>query len=75
MLFGGTFRELRVSLMNVTHLACNESHGPFGEVGRAPASTHHCRNRSHELVSKHEFVTRINFENHVDLFQVFIDEY
>jgi hypothetical protein len=51
MLFEGTFRELRVSFMNVAHLACNENHGPFGEVGRAPASTHHCRNRSHELVS------------------------
>jgi hypothetical protein len=68
MLFGGTFREPRVSFMNVTHLACNENHGQFGEVGRAPASTHH------ELVSKHEFVTRINLENHVDLFQVFVDE-
>ena len=30
---------------------------------------------SHEFVSKHEFFTRINSENHVDVFQVFVDEY
>jgi hypothetical protein len=30
---------------------------------------------SHEFVFKREFFTRINSENHVDVFQVFVDEY
>jgi hypothetical protein len=63
MLFGGTFREPRVSLMNVTQVACSENHGPFGEVGRAPVSTHHCSYPSTSYKSRVRIQARVFHEN------------